>query len=71
MKCIKATRKTINHEAGDIVRIQDKEAEKRVKSGAWSYIPKSEWKQATRVPKTEQEPKEKTEKRGKKNEKVS
>ena len=38
MKCIKslATEK--------VVRVKDKEAEKKVSSKLWFYVPKSEWK---------------------------
>ena len=44
MKCIKSIKTTKNVEIGKIVRIDDIEAESKVKSGYWSYVPKSEWK---------------------------
>lgn len=45
MKCIKSIKATKNTEVGVITRIDDKEAESKVKGGYWSYIPKSEWKE--------------------------
>ena len=45
MKCIKSIKPTKNTEIGVITRIDDKEAELKVKGGYWSYIPKSEWKE--------------------------
>ena len=45
MKCIKTIKATKNTEIGVITRIDDKEAELKVKGGYWSYIPKSEWKE--------------------------
>ena len=44
MKCIKLVKNSKGHEIGEIVRVNDAEAESRVKIGYWSYIPKSEWK---------------------------
>ena len=44
MKCIKSIKSTKNTEIGVITRIDDKDAELKVKGGYWSYIPKSEWK---------------------------
>ncbi len=41
MKCIKNT-------DGEIRRVRDDHAATQVKSGDWMYIPKSEWKEATR-----------------------
>ena len=46
MKCIKNTK------TGDIQRVDDRQAEAKVGS-TWMYIPKSEWKAATRKPKPE------------------
>jgi hypothetical protein len=43
MKCIK------NLKTGNIVRVDDKQADQMV-GNTWKYIPKSEWKTATRVP---------------------
>ena len=44
MKCIKSIKTLKNTEIGEIVRIDDVEAESKVKTGYWSYISKSEWK---------------------------
>ena len=44
MKCIKSIKATKNTEVGHIVRIDDVEAETKVKTGYWAYVPKSEWK---------------------------
>lgn len=41
MKCIKS-------KEGEIVRATEKDAVKFVKTGKWSYCPKSEWKQKVR-----------------------
>jgi hypothetical protein len=48
MKCVKSIKSTKNTEIGIIVRIDNNEAESRVKSGYWKYIPKNEWKESTR-----------------------
>lgn len=52
MKCIKTTKSTKNTEVGTIIRINDADAETKVKTGYWQYVPKSEWKAVTK-PKTE------------------
>ena len=44
MKCIKSIKPTKNTEVGQIVRIDDIEAESKVKTGYWAYVAKSEWK---------------------------
>ena len=54
MKCIKSIKATKNTEIGVVTRIDDNEAESKVKGGYWAYVPKSEWKLATRKPKNEQ-----------------
>ena len=46
MKCIKAIKTSKTIEVGTIQRVDDVEAEARVKSNYWIYIPKSEWKKA-------------------------
>lgn len=46
MKCIKNTK------TGDIQRVDDRQADAKVGS-TWMYIPKSEWKAATRKLKPE------------------
>lgn len=46
MKCIK------NLKTGDIQRVDNQQADAKV-GNTWVYIPKSEWKAATRKPKPE------------------
>ena len=46
MKCLKSTK------TGKIIRVSDKEA--YAATSEWKFIPKSEWKEATRVPKKEE-----------------
>jgi hypothetical protein len=67
MKCIKAIKSNVNVDAGDVIRVTDSEAEKRVKSGYWMYVAKLEWK-ATKAtkPKSTEEVETKSKKYGKK-----
>lgn len=44
MKCIKAIKSQKTAQIGDIVRINDVDAESRVRTGYWQYISKSEYK---------------------------
>jgi hypothetical protein len=44
MKCIKTIKSTKNTEVGTIIRVNDADAENKVKTGYWQYVPKSEWK---------------------------
>ena len=53
MKCIKAVKQTKYYDLGEIRRTDEIDAEEKVSSGIWMYIPKSEWKLATRKPKEE------------------
>jgi hypothetical protein len=48
MKCLK------NLKTGNIIRVDDKQAN-QMAGNIWSYISKTEWKSATRVPETEQQ----------------
>jgi len=48
MKCIKAIKSTKSVEAGQISRVDENDAEMKVKTGFWQYVPKSEWKAYTR-----------------------
>jgi hypothetical protein len=48
MKCIKAIRATKHTEVGEIKRLNDIEANEKVSTGYWKFIPKMEWKLATR-----------------------
>jgi hypothetical protein len=44
MKCIKAIKSLKHTDVGDIVRIDNVEAEEKVRTGYWEYTAKSEWK---------------------------
>ena len=66
MKCIKSIKATKNTEVGHVVRIDDVEAESKVKSGYWAYVPKSEWKLVTRKPKNDQTNDQEPTKKGRK-----
>ena len=48
MKCIKAIKATKYSAVGDIKRVKEDEANEKVDTGYWKFIPKSEWKEATR-----------------------
>jgi hypothetical protein len=52
MKCIKCIKVAKGYELDEIRRVSDVDAEERVKGGYWKFIPKSEWKTATRPEKT-------------------
>ncbi len=54
MKCIKCIKVAKGYELDEIRRVSDIDAEERVKGGYWKFVPKSEWKLATRKPKTVQ-----------------
>lgn len=55
MKCIKCIKVAKGYELDEIRRVSDVDAEERVKGGYWKFIPKSEWKLATRKVKTQEE----------------
>ena len=44
MKCIKAVNNIGRYKKGDILRVTDKDADRRVSVGNWIFIPKSEFK---------------------------
>ena len=48
MKCIKCIKGTKSYDLDEIRRTDDKDADEKVLSGVWKFIPKSEWKTATR-----------------------
>ena len=54
MKCIKVVRETKDNKIGTIRRVADSEADTKVSSKVWAFCPKSEWKLATRKPKSVQ-----------------
>ena len=63
MKCIKAVKNNNTYKSGHISRVENKEADLKVSSGDWMFIPKSEWKQEVRggqiATSIEEEPKKK------------
>lgn len=54
MKCIKCIKVAKGYELDEIRRVDDIEADERVKGGYWKFAPKSEWKLATRKVKVNQ-----------------
>ena len=54
MKCIKCIRVAKGYEIDEIRRVSDEDADDRVKGGYWKFVPKSEWKLATRKTKSVQ-----------------
>ena len=44
MKCIKLIKSSKGHEIGEVLRVDDNEADLRVKGGYWSFAPKTEYK---------------------------
>lgn len=63
MKCIKSTKLNNTYKVGDIVRVEDFEADLKVSTGVWEFVPKSEWKNEVRgthiLPDVEEKPKRK------------
>jgi hypothetical protein len=54
MKCIKCIKVAKGYELDEIRRVDDIEADEKVKVGYWKFVPKSEWKLATRKVKVNQ-----------------
>ena len=54
MKCIKSIKPIKDVELGSIKRIDDVEANIRVNSGNWKFVPKSEYKAITKPISTEE-----------------
>ena len=54
MKCIKCIKVAKSYQLDEIRRVTDEDADDRVKGGYWKFVPKSEWKLATRKPKSVQ-----------------
>jgi len=44
MKCIKLIKASKGHEIGEVLRVDNNEADLRVKGGYWSFVPKTEYK---------------------------
>jgi len=53
MKCIQAIRESKYAKIGDIKRVSDTEANEKVDTKYWKFVPKSEWKSSTKQPTTE------------------
>ena len=59
MKCLKAIKATKNVEVGKVIRVDDKEADLKVKDGYWKYVSKTEWRESKGIEKsTEETPQE-------------
>ncbi len=61
MKCIKVIKQAKSYELGEIRRMDDIDANEKVKAGYWKFVPKSEWKAATRKVKVNEVVNESTE----------
>jgi hypothetical protein len=61
MKCIKVIKQAKSYELGEIRRMDDIDANEKVKTGYWAFCPKSEWKLATRKVKVNEVVNESTE----------
>ena len=48
MKCIKCIKVAKGYNLDEIRRVDDIDADERVKGGYWKFVPKSEWKAVTR-----------------------
>jgi hypothetical protein len=48
MKCIQAVKENNNYKLGHISRVENKEADIKVSTGLWKFVPKSKWKAETR-----------------------
>ena len=44
MKCVKLIKLSKGHEIGEVLRVDDHDADLRVKGGYWSFAPKTEYK---------------------------
>ncbi len=61
MKCIKVIKQAKSYELGEIRRMDDIDANEKVKTGYWAFCPKSEWKALTRKVKVNEVVNESTE----------
>jgi hypothetical protein len=48
MKCIKCIKVAKGYDLDEVRRINDIDADEKVKGGYWKFVPKSEWKAVTR-----------------------
>lgn len=53
MKCIKVIKEAKSYTLGEVRRVADTEADERVKTGIWKFVPKSEWKSTKKTVKEE------------------
>ncbi len=53
MKCIKAIKETKSYKLGEIRRTDEVDADQKVASGIWKFVPKSEWKATKKTTKEE------------------
>ena len=67
MKCIQAIKDNNNYKKGHISRVENKDADLKVSTGDWKFIPKAQWKSETRgetpTVVTEEKPKKKKSKK--------
>ena len=49
MKCIQAIKETKYAKVGDIKRVSDIEANEKVDTKYWKFVPKSEWKGTRKI----------------------
>lgn len=49
MKCIQAIRETKSSKVGDVKRVSDLEANEKVDTRYWKFVPKSEWKGTRKI----------------------
>jgi hypothetical protein len=49
MKCIQAIRETKHTNVGDIKRVSDLEANEKVDTKYWKFVPKSAWKGTRKI----------------------
>ena len=48
MKCIKCIKVAKGYDLDEVRRVDDIDADEKVKGGYWKFVPKSEWKAVTR-----------------------
>jgi hypothetical protein len=48
MKCIKCIKVAKGYDLDEVRRMDDIDANEKVKTGYWKFVPKSEWKTVTR-----------------------
>ena len=61
MKCIKCIKVAKGYDLDEVRRMDDIDANEKVKAGYWKFVPKSEWKAVTRKVKVNEVVNESTE----------